>query len=251
VHFADAGLVVLRAANPAGEGQVWLRCDGGPHGFGAIAAHAHADALALELRIDGIDVLADPGTYCYHGEPEWRAAFRSTAGHNTLELGGVDQSESGGPFLWTRHARSRVLVAHQDPDGVGRWTGEHDGYLPRLGARHTRSVVLDPRSATLVVTDRVRTPTPQPARLSFHFGPDIAVVLDAGHAHLSWHREGRTRAATLTLPANLAWTAHRGEAAPPAGWYSPGFGRKQPAWLLVGNGRTGAEPLESRLEWQW
>ncbi len=25
---------------------VWCRCDGGPHGFGTIAAHAHADALA-------------------------------------------------------------------------------------------------------------------------------------------------------------------------------------------------------------
>ena len=88
-------------------GEIWCRCDGGPHGFLSIAAHAHADALSVEVRHDGVDVLADPGTYCYHGQPEWRQYFRSTLGHNTLQLDGGDQSVSGGPFLWTRHARSR------------------------------------------------------------------------------------------------------------------------------------------------
>ena len=39
-----------------------------------------------------MDILADPGTYCYHGEPEWRSYFRSTIGHNTVEIGGRDQS---------------------------------------------------------------------------------------------------------------------------------------------------------------
>jgi hypothetical protein len=102
-----------------------------------------------------------------------------------------------------------------------------------------------------VLTDQVRASAPQPARLSFHLGPDIAVELEAEHAHLTWHQEGRIRTATLTLPANLTWAAHRGEPAPPAGWYSPGFGRKQPAWLLVGSGSAGKQPLETRLEWQW
>ena len=74
--------------------EIWCRCDGGPHGFLATAAHAHADALSIEVRHDGVDVLADPGTYCYHGEPEWRSYFRSTRGHNTIELAGADQSRS-------------------------------------------------------------------------------------------------------------------------------------------------------------
>ncbi|MFF1631882.1 alginate lyase family protein, partial [Streptomyces sp. NPDC058272] len=88
-HFADAGMTILRG--PAG---IWCRCDGGPHGFLSIAAHAHADALSVEVRHDGVDVLADPGTYCYHGQPEWRQYFRSTLGHNTLQLDGSDQSVS-------------------------------------------------------------------------------------------------------------------------------------------------------------
>jgi hypothetical protein len=253
-HFADAGATILRAVDPADGGEVWLRCDGGPHGFGAIAAHAHADALSLELRIDGVDVLADPGTYCYHGQPAWRDYFRSTRGHNTLELGGRDQSGSGGPFLWVRHARSRVLVAHHDPAGVSRWTGEHDGYLAALGARHRRAVVLDPAAGTLLITDQVQTTRPLPCRMCFHLGPDVDLVLDAATAVLTWRQESRARTATLALPRELRWTAHRGEADPPAGWYSPGFGHKQPAWLLVGTGTrrgTGEPPLVSRLDWQW
>jgi hypothetical protein len=259
VHFADAGLTILCAHDPDRAGEVWVRADGGPHGFGAIAAHAHADALSVEVRIDGVDVLADPGTYCYHGQPAWRAAFRSTAGHNTLELDGVDQSVSGGPFLWVRQARSRVLVAHQDPTGPGRWTGEHDGYLERLGARHNRTLVLDPATRTLVISDRVHTPRALPARLSFHLGPQVDVELTGPQARLSWRAGDLDRTATLTLPATLTWTAHRGEVEPPTGWYSPGFGRKQPAWVLIGRGTLPAsptggapiEPLVSVLEWQW
>ena len=104
-HYADAGLTLMRSSPSDGE-EIWCRCDAGPHGFLSIAAHAHADALAVEVRYDGTDVLADPGTYCYHGEPRWRSYFRSTLAHNTVEVGHQDQSTSGGPFLWTRHARS-------------------------------------------------------------------------------------------------------------------------------------------------
>ncbi len=86
--------------------EIWCRCDGGPHGFLSIAAHAHADALSVEVRHDGVDILADPGTYCYHGEPAWRDYFRSTAAHNTLEVAGVSQAES----------RRAVPVDHQAPD---------------------------------------------------------------------------------------------------------------------------------------
>ncbi|MGH3977151.1 MAG: alginate lyase family protein, partial [Pseudonocardiaceae bacterium] len=94
MHFADAGLTILRALHRDGDGELWCRCDGGPHGFLSIAAHAHADALSVEVRHEGVDVLADPGTYCYHGQSQWRSYFRSTLGHNTLELDGQDQSRS-------------------------------------------------------------------------------------------------------------------------------------------------------------
>ena len=104
-HFADAGLTLLRTTSTR-EPEIWCRCDGGPHGFLSIAAHAHADALSVEVRYGGVDILADPGTYCYHGDPAWRSYFRSTIAHNTLEIDGRNQSVEGGPFLWLRHADS-------------------------------------------------------------------------------------------------------------------------------------------------
>ena len=67
-RFADAGMTILRT-DAADSPEIWCRCDGGPHGFLSIAAHAHADALSVEVRYGGVDILADPGTYCYHGEP--------------------------------------------------------------------------------------------------------------------------------------------------------------------------------------
>lgn len=225
-HLPDAGLTLLRSRTTGGE-EIWCRCDGGPHGFLSIAAHAHADALSLEVRHDGVDVLADPGTYCYHGEPAWRRYFRSTLAHNTLELDGRDQSVSGGPFLWTRHAATTVLAA--DPD-AGRWQAEHDGYAPAV---HRRTVELT--GQLLRVVDEVTAELP--VRLAFHLGPTVTVAIDGHTARLDWPSSG----AVLALPAELTWRAHRGEVNSPLGWYSPGFGVRVPATTLVGTGtaRTG------------
>ncbi|NML52596.1 heparinase [Streptomyces sp. R302] len=233
-HFADAGLTVLR-----GPGGIWCRCDGGPHGFLSIAAHAHADALSVEVRHDGVDVLADPGTYCYHGQPEWRSYFRSTLAHNTLQWDGADQSVSGGPFLWTRHARTRVLVADVAdlPDDSGgqpsRWCAEHDGYE---GVAHRRTVELTAPSGELRIVDEVHGRRGR-VRLAFHLGPSVAAELVGNRAVLTWPSpEGEERSAVLDLPGELSWRAHRGESAPPLGWYSAGFGRKEPATALIGSG---------------
>ncbi|MFJ1806808.1 MULTISPECIES: alginate lyase family protein [unclassified Streptomyces] len=231
-HFADAGMTILR-----GPAEIWCRCDGGPHGFLSIAAHAHADALSVEVRHDGVDVLADPGTYCYHGQPEWRQYFRSTLGHNTLQLDGEDQSVSGGPFLWTRHARSRVLTVDTSgtsDGGTARWCAEHDGYQRSV---HRRRVELTAASQELRVVDEVRGPR-RAVRLAFHLGPTVTAELAGNRAALTWSRDGEDRSAALDLPERLSWQAHRGESDPPLGWYSAGFGRKEPATTLVGTGFT-------------
>ncbi|MFC8421232.1 alginate lyase family protein [Streptomyces sp. NPDC057236] len=229
-HFADAGMTVLR-----GPEEIWCRCDGGPHGFLSIAAHAHADALSVEVRHDGVDVLADPGTYCYHGQPEWRRYFRSTLGHNTLQLDGGDQSVSGGPFLWTRHARSRVLAVDTSgtlDGGTVSWCAEHDGYRPSV---HRRRVELTSVTRELRVVDEVRGPRRE-VRLAFHLGPEITADLVGNRAVLTWTRDGEDRSAVLDLPGRLSWRAHRGETEPPLGWYSAGFGRREPTTTLVGTG---------------
>jgi hypothetical protein len=236
-RFRDAGCVILRSL-PADGPEIWARGDAGPHGFLSIAAHAHADALSLELRHDGVELFVDPGTYCYHGEPKWREYFRSTAAHNTLELAGLDQSVSGGPFLWTEQARTELLAAEVGDVPVQTWVARHDGYR-RLSppAIHRRSARLDSPGRTLTVRDTLETSGTVSIQLAWHLGPDVEVRLEGTQALLSWTgRDGAGRHGAVDLPGALEWSLHRGAESPPLGWYSPGFARKVPAPSLIGRG---------------
>jgi hypothetical protein len=246
-RFTDAGVTLLRTAGgPAPE--IWCRCDGGPHGFLSIAAHAHADALSVEVRYGGVDVLADPGTYCYHGEPAWRSYFRSTVAHNTVEIDGRNQSSDGGPFLWLRHADAREIDVRDDGD-TASWTAEHDGYAGLdPAARHRRTVRLDRSARSVSIVDEIDGGS-HPIRLALHLGPDIQAELGEASAILHWPAAATTAAARLELPPRLRWSLHRGETDPILGWYSSGLGRRVPAVTLLGTGRSApGEPLRTRLE---
>lgn len=240
-RFRDAGITILRTGGTQAE--IWCRCDGGPHGFLSIAGHAHADALAVEVRHAGTEILADPGTYCYHAEPEWRRYFRSTIAHNTIELAGRDQSEDGGLFLWVRHAATKELAVELAADGTSArssWTAAHDGYLALdPPARHTRSVSLDERTRSLEIIDVLESTGRHPMRMAFHLGPAVVAELDGDRVSLSWRGPHGPESGVLVLPGTLDWTAHRGETAPILGWHSPRFGTKQPATTLVGTGACG------------
>lgn len=233
--FDEAGLVILRDDAEADAPELWCRCDHGPHGFLSIAAHAHADALSIELRHGGVDVLADPGTYCYHGETEWRRYFRSARGHNVLELGGIDQAVDAGPFLWLTRPASRLhFLAGVEEGAQAIWHASHDGYARRLGATVHRRVALVRGQGRVLIEDWVDGEKLQRARLFFHLGPSIRCSLDGDVAHLRWSVRGRAFEGRLQLPRQLAWTVHCGD--DEGGWYSAGFGRKCPAVTLVGGG---------------
>jgi hypothetical protein len=234
--------------------EIWCRCDGGPHGFLSIAAHAHADALSVEVRYGGVDILADPGTYCYHGEPEWRSYFQSTVGHNTIELDGQWQSTRGGAFLWLRHATSRELEVGVDGP-VASWTGEHDGYaVLSPAARHRRTVALDRESRDIEISDEIEGGS-HDVKMAFHLGPEVlaelaeVAELGAFAAELSWPDGATPGAARLLLPVGLRWSLHRGETDPILGWYSAGLGERVPAFTLIGRGRSvPGTPLVTHLE---
>jgi hypothetical protein len=246
-RFADAGTTLLRTTGGQAP-EIWCRCDGGPHGFLSIAAHAHADALSVEVRYGGVDILADPGTYCYHGEPEWRSYFRSTIAHNTVELDGQSQSRDGGPFLWLSHANAREIDV-ADLGDIVEWTAEHDGYRSlRPPARHRRIVQLDRASRSIAITDQIDGGSHN-LRLAFHLGPDVRAELDGTSAVLHWPSAAAPGAARLALPTGLAWSLHRAETNPILGWYSSGLGRRVPAFTLLGCGRAAPnQPFSTRLE---
>ena len=50
--------------------------------FGDAPGHAHDDALAVELQIDGVDALTDPGSFVYTPLPAERNRYRAAAAHS-------------------------------------------------------------------------------------------------------------------------------------------------------------------------
>lgn len=233
--FPDAGIHLLRT--PRGSSpEIWCRCDGGPHGFLSLAAHGHADALSIEVRHGGVDILADPGTYCYHGEPVWRSYFRSTRAHNTVEVDGVSQSVEGGPFLW----RTRTDAAVDGTERTGDlqvWSAHHVGYRrldPAL--RHSRTVSLDAAKGQLTVLDELVGEVEHSLRLNWHLGPQVQVDLRTTSAELRWVGTDGAGTGALQLPEQLSWSRHTAETDPILGWYSPGFGQRVPSTTLVGTG---------------
>lgn len=234
--FPASGHAFLRSQ--AGGQDIWMRCDHGPLGYLSTAAHGHADALNVELRIGGVEILADPGTYCYHGEPEWRRYFKGTLGHNTLSIDGHDQARYAGPFMWLD--RVDPALDHFDAGaGSGQWIWQ--AHIPwktngAVTATHHRRIAFDRRTSRLTMTDWVSANGAVPATLSFHFGPMVAVELSGFTAKLSWPARGGQMQASLNLPASLQWSLLRGRAHPPAGWYSGHFGDKTASFTLQGHG---------------
>jgi hypothetical protein len=169
--FVEGGYWVARET-VAGHGTV-LVLDHGPLGFLAIAAHGHADTLALWLAVDGRQVLVDAGTYAYHAEPGSRDVFRATAVHNTLAIGADASSVPAGDFNW-RH-KATGWLERRDGD-LGHWTvvASHDGWRRRHRCDHRRTVTRDADGWTVVdaLPGRRRT---LPVTIGFLVAPDLEV----------------------------------------------------------------------------
>jgi hypothetical protein len=87
-------------------GDVHAIVDAGP--FGALhSGHSHSDTLSIVLRSGGEEILIDPGTYTYTGEPEWRDWFRGASAHNTIRIDGRDQASWLALFVGPTSPKSR------------------------------------------------------------------------------------------------------------------------------------------------
>jgi hypothetical protein len=247
----EAGMTIL-LADEAARDEIWIRAEAGPIGYLKTAAHGHADALAVEVRVGGIELLSDPGTFVYQGEPGWRDHFRSTKAHSTLELDGRSQAESAGAFLWVKHPTTTTLQVSGLYDGdIASWRALHDGYTRvEQKAIHERAVELHRADRIISVVDLVTCEGAVAARLTFQLGPDIDCRLAGSEAALSWYAgDGSPRHAEFRLPPELVWRAERGSEQPIEGWYSPSFGTRLPATVLIGEVilRAGATSLRSEL----
>jgi Heparinase II/III-like protein/Heparinase II/III N-terminus len=219
--FHDAGLACVTSV----DGRVKLLMDFGPLGYTSIAAHGHADALALWLAVDDEYFLVDAGTYAYHSHADWRSYFRSTAAHNTARVDACDQSIMSGPFLWSWKAKARLLSC-EERDGVVNVMAEHYGYKRLSDAVvHRRTLQFDTKTATIAVTDGFECTGRHEIELFFHMHEDTEVLsVECGGVEVSW----RGRRIAFTFPMHCSPEILRGSDAPLLGWRSRAFNQKQP-----------------------
>jgi hypothetical protein len=223
LYAADGGLVVLR------RGGRRLTMDVGPLGYLGIAAHGHADALAVTLADGDRALIDDPGTGSYYAEPEWRNAFRGTRSHPTVSIDDVDQSVPGGAFLWVRHATT--TVRHVDLER-GVVEAEHDGYT-RLAepVTHRRYLIAPPGRDAIAVLDLITGSGAHRVRTGWPLHPELSVTTE-GSTHCV-ERAGRPvlQIATAATAATAGW-AVRGDEHQRLGWWSDRFESRTPAWLV-------------------
>ena len=144
--YKEGGYTILRSKDR----KVLIGIDHAELGYGSLAAHGHADALSFQLFYKGQPIFIDPGTYIYHCDIQSRNEFRKTRNHNTVCVGGKDQSEMLGAFLWGRKANSWLESIEESDEGV-IVTILSDGNFPSV---HRRTIEYD-TDKKLVIHDAV------------------------------------------------------------------------------------------------
>jgi len=228
-HFPEGGYTVDRRPTRGLVPDHLLAFDHGDLGYLSIAAHGHADTLAVWLHVDGQPVLIDAGTYLYHAGHQWRDHFRGTLAHNTLTLAGDNSSEISGPFNWARKAAARVSAQNTDDD-LWSVTAEHDGYMEMHRVRHQRSVARTSDNSFLI-TDRLHGPRgDHRVEIGFLVSPQFQV--DATGTGFAIRSE-RGTVLTIQHDGALPGWVETGRTRPERGWHSPSFGVREAAPRVV------------------
>jgi hypothetical protein len=219
--FPNGGYSLARSAS----GNLALLLDHGSLGLASTYVHGHADALSMCVRAGGKDVLIDPGTYTYNGNPRWRAFFRGTSAHNTVVIDGLDQAHQETSFMWSRPFKCTLRHKEITDDG-GVWlVATHDGYQSRCGVLHIRALALL-ADGTLVILDRLTGDGHHILDLHWHTPVDGNLVNSMflariGDSDLQLDIEGGETGSVT------------GREDPALGWQSPGYGIRVPITTLV------------------
>lgn len=127
-------------------------------------AHAHCDTLSFVLYVNEKPFIVDTGTSTYQNN-EIRQTERSTAAHNTVQIGDFEQSEIWSSFRVGRRAKAKILSENEQ-----EIIASHDGYK-RLGIIHERSFQLE--NQRIIIQDKIIGKTKHPQKAYLHFHPEI------------------------------------------------------------------------------
>ncbi len=226
--FHSGGYYILGKEFEASD-EIRMIIDAGALGYQSIAAHGHADALAIYLSIRGKEFLIDPGTYSYHAAKEWRNYFRGTAAHNTIKIDDTDQSEIGGPFMWMKKAHAQCDLWQLSPEKE-QFSGWHDGYM-RLKdpLRHQRDIDFFKKESRFLITDVIKCEDEHLVEQYWHFSELCNVSIDG--QQITAVNDGVTM--TMHLDEKFEIAICKGQNSPPCGWVSRQFDVKVPCTTVV------------------
>lgn len=140
--------------------------DVGPVGPSYQPGHSHADALTFILYSQNRPVLVEAGTSTYQ-IGERRKYERSTAAHNTVVVGGRNQSEVWGGFRVGKRATVNILSENESTV-----IASHDGYYKAFGILHKRSFYFEENN--LEIIDEIESIE---GKFYLHFHPNCHVSL--------------------------------------------------------------------------
>jgi hypothetical protein len=244
--FPDGGYYVL-GCDFETDREIRAIVDAGPLGYLSIAAHGHADALALTLSVGGREFLVDPGTYAYHTQKKWRDYFRGTSAHNTVVVDGQNQSVIGGNFMWMHHAKTRCEL-WMPGDREDRFVGVHTGYERLLDpVIHRRTIVLDKKSRTIDISDEVLCKREHVADQCWHFAETCEIATQPDGSVVA--RSGSHRIRMVVVELDSEPVIRRGTIEPIGGWVSRSFDIKSESTTVVWSSHIrGNTTLRTRIE---
>ncbi|WP_373049171.1 alginate lyase family protein [Vulgatibacter sp.] len=171
----------------------------GSNGTGGTGTHGHNDKLAVEICVDGRQVIGDPGTGSYTGDPALRNRLRGTAAHSTVIVEGEEQQPlpSGRLFALPDSAHARCLRFTSERSRA-TFLGEHRGYERLTPAViHQREVVLDRLLERILIRDELQGSGKSRAEARY--------LVTCGAARVRPIGERERAFVERTLPRELPW----------------------------------------------
>jgi uncharacterized heparinase superfamily protein len=222
----DAGYFGLQA-----EGEL-LVIDCGALGPDYLPGHGHCDLLSFEWSSGGRRIVVDQGTYQYMAGPR-RLASRRTRSHNTVAIGGAEQSDIYGAFRCGRRASPELRAFTPQSDGF-RFAGSHDGFVGLPGRpKHVRAV--EARPGSIEIRDHVEAKGRHAAAAHLLLHPDCSVEMRGGG-----------EVAIRNGPVTVSLVTSAEPSAEPAEWY-PDIHVAQPTTRLSFRISEREHGLELRL----
>ena len=118
-------------------------------------AHCHNDTLSLELWVNKIPILIDPGTFCYTFDIEKRNYFRSTLMHNTVTVNNEEINPLNKNTFYLNWQTNFTCKDWSILPGEIRFIGEHDAFNNRFGIIIRRSISYYPNKYFWSIKDEI------------------------------------------------------------------------------------------------